>query len=256
MAWLIPPPATESLAWAAFSAWRGHPRQFAQIARRATTLVGEDSVCLIELVVMDDIETFHAVDDFLAQASPQGLARMTAARTVVCGTSARVSVIMARRNIVTPWRARRGIALEVMARGPEAAANTERLMSALVPSIKRGQFWFTSQPRDDAEDTVEAELDALHRARVQRIVSILALFAMYVAAVVAMLTDDADPVGYVAAGAAGTVMLWAAVKWPCCLDVLFPAIDIAEKTPGRRLLTRLGAVPLVPLVTLVLKELS
>jgi len=43
---------------------------------------------------------------------------------------------------------------------------------------------------------------------------------------------------------------------PHLLDPLFPNVEVADTTPGRRLVRRLGALPLTPLATALIKAQS
>lgn len=259
---LVDPPATRVYAWAAWSAWRGEPKRLAQMFRQAMReLCGRrrQPHCSIEVLVRGDIELFESPEDFVQQVSRDTLMRLSAIRLAVGDRTLSVSLTLARRNLSEPFVAYRGVLLEVRAGDDGEVSTVEAIAAALRPSVSRGQFSFSTEPRKGVEPDVDKRevLRELHRSRVGSLfVAITPMLGLSAMVTLLLVAPYASIWVWTLIPMLGSLVVAAVmlVAPPRSLDVLFPAIDIADTTPGRRLLRRLSALPLVPLGTFLVKE--
>jgi hypothetical protein len=211
---------------------------------------------LIELYVKGDVERFESPDDFLERASLNALQRFDALRICVGGSSVEV-VVTAARTEFESRDMRRGVTLEV--RGSSSAI--AEVMGAVTASITRGGFWFSREPRTgDTRAGLVAAQEDLHSCRRRNVFIALALPLGASALITLFALSDwwiEGPARIALPLVAVFLGLAVLLQWrPRWVDILFPAIDIADVTPGRRTLRQLAALPLVPAVTWLVASIA
>jgi hypothetical protein len=272
-----PPPASQPFsAWAVFSAWRGNRALFARAVEIAIAEIGavEGSPPACEIVVhvrdskgphapgpLIDEERFQDPDAFVERLTTQALGRWTQVDAVIGGTAHHASIRMRRGDPET-----RGVSLTVAHDDVSAADGVRRIRDRIAAGISRGGFRSSSEPTVGEDDGRGWDRDAALARRIgrrQRTVLRLAVLSGLLAggaltllgwAIAAALTTGSG--GEVGAAIAALLLFVGVLGYR---DRLFPAIEIANVTPGRRifqLATRgLGAGTLVSVGVQVLGRL-
>ena len=237
----------KTCAWMVWTAWRGDPKHFAQIARRAMEVLRERSPrCVIELHVLDDTEHFESPDEFVDVASRQAVRGFDRAEIKVVDDVHTVTVTFSREKP-------RGVTLEV--RAPAAGRpSAEQIRDAVAPTITRGGFRRARGPR---EARSRAELLSVQRTLNRRRARWLALVHSMTFGVLCVLTllllgeplERSLGIGLGVLTLVFLALVVVGLAWPRRTDVVFPAIDLADVTPGRRNAQLLRLVPVAPAVT-------
>ena len=248
-----------TVVWAATSAWRGDVKLFAQIAERAIAeleALGEADVdCLIEFAVRDDVERYKAAQDLFDVIPASTLKLFSSARIHVTGTSIRVEVCFGRKraaknaDFVDPL----GITVQVSSRRPDRTDELDSVRSAVVCSLKRGAFFWAADPVEGPSENRADLMAALNRRRkkrqalVQLLLIGMALLVVVLAFVALTVFDTASgstdslPVEEMLALAVvvAIAVLVQGIATPLA-NFIFPAIEIADVTPGRRIFRVVG----------------
>ncbi len=240
---------TPARAWAAFSAWRGDPPLLAQALVVAIRAIGEryGRVPSCDVVVrvpgtrggpggerLIDEEQFDSPEALAKGPTPQALRRWTEATAVVKGEQHTATIVLCRRP---PWKLRgEGAAKEgvtVTVEGPHA----RQVLAPIAASVSRGGFRKSREPESGEDGSgPDAARDRLAARRAKAIWG----YALFVGLCIGVL---AAALGWVVAKAidedagAAAIVVAAAVALVAVLaarHTLFPAVEIATVTPGRR----------------------
>ena len=253
-------------AWGVWTAWRGEPRLFVHLVRTAMRAVSTDGSaggCVIVAELDGDRECFEGPEEWLATVTHKAMNRfeMLSVRTV--GPAGALSIVFAYMR--APGRSRTpSIVVNARAADDQAARD---LIAAVGPALRRGGFGFARPPATGTG--TDGRDDAVARLVRRRYQQTEGLYLSVVALVLAgtLLTpapSESSPVGtalgvVIAVVAVVTVLVLsvAAASLVVGLEqrprlarwrrqahrVIFPAIDIAPRQPGRRSLGLLvGAI--------------
>jgi hypothetical protein len=264
-------PAT---AWAAFSAWRGDQRLFSQAVHAAQRSVeraeGAAPECEITVTVpgskpardgggehrrLFDEERFTDPGGFATDLSRQALIRWTEIRGAVTGGRYRVDIRLRRGGEDSDHLP--GVTLAVADERPDSGSQARDIRERVAASLSRGGFRRAHEPEWGEEAAggrepggartaaapraLEAALARRYEHR-ERLVLGIAVAVGFAAALVVtaigwalsrLISADASsgPV-IVAAAVTGILLLLGVVAMR---RSLFPAIDMANVTPGRRM---------------------
>ncbi|MDQ3677293.1 MAG: hypothetical protein M3401_10900 [Actinomycetota bacterium] len=264
-------PAGTSAAWAVWSAWRGDRVLFARVVRAAVYEIehafGEQPTCLIEVAVKGDIERFASADDMLEHATAQALRSFDSIKvTVEVGPSSAALVVARKPTPPLSEHEVPGAVLLVRAAGP-ARNSVGSVRDGIAAAFDRGGFAWV-KPHRDVGGLGRARPVLMGRVRARRrylaaaygigvgAASVIVIGALAVAGV-DVSESLAVAVGSAPAIIGGLAGLFESL-WPRLRDAVFPAIEIAERTPGRRLahLTLRGAsLAAAPLLGALVKSL-
>jgi hypothetical protein len=250
--------------WAATSSWRGDPKLFGRIVQRARDEVrkrGHPDPCRIEFAVgAKDVDRYESVEDMLALV-PAGTLRAFGAARVQIGTGALRLEMRFGRDRKLPLGLSRllkpraafscppGITFEVGSDGPVGKGELEAVRTAVAAVIARGGFFWARFPTpvDDGGklDEVRARRWRMRELSAQLVFLAIAVgLLLTMAAADRLLGPDGDEGPFSAAlseplflvGVLGASQL---ISYPLA-TVIFPGIDIADITPGRRMLQVVG----------------
>lgn len=243
-------------AWAVTSSWRGDLKLFARIAEKASQAVGEAGQpknCQVQFAVRHDLETYHSVEDLLERAPASTLRSFNSARIQVGEPGLRVEVRFGRKKAHSEAELdfQKGVSVQVSSDGAVTAETVARVRDAISVVVARGGFsWAdlpTAGPSGSHEDREAAQTERWRRRQgsaqaVFASVTILALLFAYVVFVLVTAEDggkagsDGDLPDPLSAGsfAIGVLLFAQGVSAPIS-TFLFPAIEIADVTPGRRI---------------------
>jgi hypothetical protein len=253
-------------AWAIWTAWRGEPRLFALLLRSAEAAVGTEKAT-IEVKLKQAAETFDGSEDWLEHATTESMSSFDSMKIDATGPKGTIHIdVLYMRVDAYPAAP----AVVVKASRPE-------LIEAINPLLQRGNL---ARVRP-VTGTNDADLKPTLKRRVRKRFRMLefpyaaVVLALGAGAFFAAPAPDESELGpYLHWGLlaiSGVIALLAfaaliAVAFP--MDKLpwfqrlrrtihrriFPAIDIHQQTPGRRLF-RVALGALGPLVGVVLKQL-
>ncbi|MCA1698992.1 MAG: hypothetical protein LC790_08855 [Actinobacteria bacterium] len=261
-------PRGTNVAWAVWNAWRVDPPLFARVVRAANHAVehafDERVRCSIEMAVKGDVEHFTSADDMLEHATPQALRSFASITVTVTASECKAGLVVARKPTThLPWDDLNeavqeeeqdqvpGAVLVVNASGG-ARKQAESVRDDIAAAFDRGGFARTKSRGYGGRNQAREALIRRISTRRRQVASTLG---------VALVVASAIVVGVLAiAGVAITQSLAFAVGvGPAILGALsgagllsrlpnlvFPAVEIAQTTPGRRI-TRLS-LRIVPLV--------
>lgn len=240
------------------SSWRGDLKLFARIVEKATQLVGEagkPTPCRIEFAVRNDLERYHSVDDLLERTPAGTLRSFNSARICVGEAALRVEVCFGRKtnNSVPALEASPGVSVDVNSDGTVGQEVVERLRDGVSVVVARGGFPRSRLPATGPESggpdmkTALAERWRLRQTYAQGFFAGVTVLTLLVAFVVYSLLAAED-----GEGIDGSVGVWGmlayvgtvvgvaqVVSFPLS-TFLFPAIEIADVTPGRRMIQVIG----------------
>jgi hypothetical protein len=202
----------------------------------------------VHVRALADHERYHSFSAFQRETSGQTMSGFNMLRIEARGTEGRISVWLLRRR--GP-----GVVLTVRPVGGADPGWGSAALRKMVPAVSRGSIKQTRRKHLAGAGT--GVLEALaglnrHRRRVM-----WAWTATVLTLIVAVLYSAARPVwhagGAEAVAVAGVIPLLAgmAALLPPVRDAVLPAIEIAERTPGRRVAARAGllAAPVAAVVT-------
>jgi hypothetical protein len=276
-----PPPIPRSgdYNWAVWSACRGTPALFGQIARAAVWQIGHyagKSDCFIDLAVGGDVERFRGPKEFMDETTQQAQRQFSQLRISVRGPDLGADITVAREPTERfSWRQVPSVVLEVGAAKADCEPQLSDIRHAIAGAINRGTFFFfRDEPRcgKDPEE-LKRELQARvakRREGVGRLYFGSALAVIFVV-VVAKILDLSLFTGRWFAAISAVAALNAlamgrviktrakdfAAKWRRWIDaIFFPAVEVAERTPGRRALrltARLLSLAAAPFLGVLVK---
>jgi hypothetical protein len=195
-----------------------------------------------------DDERFTDPETFVTRLTRQALWRWTEVSADVAGCRFGVSIRLRRRMVDSqpPY----GVSLSVAAKRTEDAAQAQIIRDRVAASLSRGGFRDAREPeRGRGHKTeIDAALDRRYRARqslVWKIALAVGLVGGVLVGFIGVLLSlayghynlNSVPAGVlIAASATGLVV---AIGVVACRSQLFPALEIADTTPGRRIMLSL-----------------
>lgn len=273
---------TGAYGWAVWSACRGTPALFAQIARAAIWQIAHytgAADCWIELSVSGDVERFRSPREFTDQATTQGQRQFSRLKISVRGPELGADITVSRHPTARfSWQEVPSVVLEVGAADAGREPQVLAIRQAIASAITRGTFFFfhdepqLGHDRDQLKPQLQARV-AKRRQGVGRLYLFSALFAIVVIVIVAEVFDLTPLTGQefatISAALASGVPVAGrlirargaefAAKWRRWVDaVFFPAVEVAERTPGQRALrlgVRLLTLTVAPFFAAVVKAL-
>jgi len=258
-------------SWTVWSVWRGDRAKLGLVARAIEQCFSEPGVpARVTVTVLDDLERYGAFAEFLTDAPAQTTQRFDGLMIEASGGEGRIAATLRRRgespaSEIPP--SENGIVLTVEP-GPLAPKGwgTESLRR-VARAVTRGSVqwrWARDWPLLGglsnykptsslaAPDTVDAsgELQRRNRNRSRLLWGWTALVVFWVAVICYAIARPVWEAGgleiaCVAAGCAVLAVVLALI--PPLRDLVLPAIEIAERTPGRRTAARVVALA-TPLV--------
>jgi len=252
--------------WAVWSVWRGDRAKLSRIPRAMEACYPEARRVRaeVEVSVLDDRERYDSCDAFVRDAAGQSTAEFDTVTFDADGREGRITVSISRQG--TP-----GVTLTIKADADAPDGWAEHALETIRPAVSRGAIqwrWASGwpllkrlskyEPEEDSGSGAEASLEALasRRRRVNQAWTSL-LAALVLAAVYAVWRQpwehhrSALELGL----AAVAVLIGAALLGALSFvrDAILPAVEIADKTPGRRQAGRLG-LAVAPIVAAVVKK--
>jgi hypothetical protein len=273
---------TSAYGCAVWSACRGSPALFAQIAQAAVwqiTRYAGATDCWIELSVSGDVERFRSPREFRDEATAQGQRQFSRLKISVRGPELGADITASRDPTERfSWREVPSVVLEVAAANAAREPQVRAIRQAIASAITRGTFFFfhdepiLGAERDELKGQLRARV-AKRRHGVGRLYLALALLAIGISVIGAAVFNlsPLTPGGIapistaIAGGVSGAGRIIRArgeefaAKWRRWVDALFfPAVEVAEITPGWRALRigiRLLTLTAAPLFAAVVKAL-
>lgn len=286
-AWAEPLRRSGAYGWAVWSVWRGSLPQLYQIIRTAVLAVGEadDALprCFVEVAEHGNVERFRSPVDMREWLTPLAAVQFEGIRVAVRGRATDVDLRIVRANgEAISLEGAPGVVLEV---GAPAGADVVGVRDAIARGVSRGGFRRSTEPvrwPRDGDDAHLSEDEAGYQAALARriakrandlstayAVAAFALIAAYLAA------DDLFDLGpfegarnyvfaiLVVVGVAryfrrfvpDRLRQWLRTRID---DAVFPAVEMAETTPGRRLgraATRVAAFAFAPVAGALVKRI-
>ncbi|HEX6665773.1 MAG TPA: hypothetical protein VF081_04190 [Solirubrobacterales bacterium] len=249
--------ATRTVAWAATSTWRGDLKLFARIAEKAVeevTQEGQPANCKIEFAIRDDSETYDSVSKLLEWVPASTVRSFSSARIIVGGAGLEVAICFGRKkpHDRAAFACDLGVAIRVSSDGAVDEETIARIRTGMAKLIARGGFPWGAHPSEgptDENPDLDAALSKRWRERQgwsQAIFLAVALAVIGLAYAVYTLVElDAKdkPDGLLEPGnPIATVIVVSVVQVASFFlsNLIFPAIQIADVTPGRRILQVVG----------------
>ncbi|HVD85937.1 MAG TPA: hypothetical protein VNB59_00865 [Solirubrobacterales bacterium] len=247
---------TGTTVWAATSSWRGDLKLFGRIAEKAIDLVeGADcpAPCRIEFSIRDDVERYDSVPKMSRKVPGSTIRSFAAARIRVGSAALWIDVCFGRkRHPPVDLACPRGVSVEVSSDGTIDEDSLESIREALLTVVARGGFPWGRPPAHgpDAEDPslpeTLRELHAYRRAVTQLAFAGVGLLLLGIGLLVYRLVEAGagggaslppipDPLVFSIA-----VLVFAQLILLPLSPLIFPAIEIADLTPGRRILQVAG----------------
>ena len=243
------PPGT-SAAWAVWNAWRGDPALFARVVRAANYEVeqafGAPPICSIEIAVNGDVERFTSADDMLEHATAQALRSFASITVSVRVGDADAALVVARKPTapLTDYEVP-GAVLVVSATGPEQQ-RVRSVRDGIATAFDRGGFaWAKPHRGDGGLNRARSELMRRVGTRRRQLAAAYGLGVGAASAIVigALALAGVDVSEGLAPAAAAAPVIIGGLSgsgllewlWPRLREVVFPALEIADTTPGRRI---------------------
>jgi len=240
-------------AWAVTSSWRGDIKLFARIADKATQMVGETgqpTPCRIEFAVRNDLERYHSVDELLERSPASTLRSFNSARIQVGDAALRVEVTFGRKasHSNPAFEASPGVSVEVSSDGTVDQEVIERVRTEVSVVVARGGFPRSrppaTGPTSGGPDRKVALADRwrLRQTSAQIVFAGITALVLTVAfAIYSLFTknNESHTAVNVAAYVAAVIGVAQVASFPIS-TFLFPAIEIADVTPGRRIVQVIG----------------
>jgi hypothetical protein len=250
------------LAWAATGAWHGDLKLFARIAEKAIEEVracGQRPHCRIEFEVRDDLERFGSVREMIDLVPASTLRSFHTACIRVAGAAMKVEVRMGRTRspLKEMFHGIRGVAVEVRSEGGIEEEALTRTRDGVARVVARGGFRWARKPARGLDPDRRHLESALNVRTHARRINAQAFF-ISVAALLLPLADAVEDL--VQAPGEDAEILAGLLEQPLFIPVfftatqaasylltpfIFPAIEIAGTTPGRRFLQVIGRSGLV-----------
>lgn len=239
-------------AWAVTSSWRGDLKLFARIADKATQMVGETgkpTPCRIEFAVRNDLERYHSVDELLERSPASTLRSFNSARIQVGDVALRVEVTFGRKaDSNLAFEASPGVSVEVSSDGTVDQEVIERVRTEVSVVVARGGFPHSrppaTGPTSGGPDRKVALADRwrLRQTSAQIVFGGITALVLTVAfAIYSLFTKNSESHTVVNVAEYVTAVIGVAqiASFPIS-TFLFPAIEIADVTPGRRIVQVIG----------------
>ena len=243
-------------AWAATSTWRSDLRLFARIAQKAQEEVEARSLradLKFEFAVRGDFECYDSVEELFDCAPSNTVRSFNSARITVGSDPLRVEVTMGRKNPEgdSAFSCDPGVAVNVTSAGVVNDAVLREIRDAMVKLIVRGGFSWGKDPTlgpDDENPSLEKALDKKWRNRhlwAQLIFAgVTVCLGLATLALVLLLEPGNDFDAKAAAERLGVffgfVLAFVQLSSFFLATLLYPAIELADRTPGRRILQIVG----------------
>lgn len=266
-------------AWAVWSACRLSPAMLAQVARAAAWQISEyddGTQCFIDVTVAGDVERFRSGKEFREEATPQAQRRFSQIKISVRGSDYGLDITVAREPTEQlPWDEVPSVVLAVGAAKDDCKPQVKAIRQGVAAAIDRGTFSFFHDEPKCGEDAGKVHSELKQRvAKRRKSVGVLyfasALLPIVLVAVVAKILYAplyaplmSASVAVIASMAYNLASVFgndeSTATWRRRADaVFFPAVEVAELTPGRRalrLLLRLLTLAVAPLLGALAKEL-
>lgn len=253
-------------AWAATSSWRGDLKFFGRVIQRARDearrLKCPDTCCIEFAVGDEDLERYESVEDMLALAPASTLRSFSSARVQIGSKSLCIKMRFGRGQklplgldaFIRPKAAfscPSGITIEVTSDGAVGQGDLESVRNAVAAVVARGGFFWARPPTSGplsggpGLDEVRAKRWGMRKASAQVVFLFIAVGLLLVLAVVGHFagskneTDSFSRTLSEPAFLIGVVTVAQLVSFPLS-TLIFPAIDIADTTPGRRMIQVIG----------------
>jgi hypothetical protein len=248
-------PIPDRTFWAATTSWRGDLRLFGRIVQKAVDLIeptGLSTPCSIEFAIRDDLERYLSLSELFALVPNSTLRSFEAARIQVGSDPLSVEVCFGRRRrLVESIPCPRGVSVEVRSDGSVEEESLKAIRESVTTVVERGGFAWAQRPQRGTSGSRPTLVEALkerrsYRLRVTQLGYATVSLALFGAALLAYRLIEAtdsgidlpsipDPIVF-----AGAVLAIAQFLSIPLSPLIFPAIDIADLTPGRRLLRGVG----------------
>lgn len=236
--------------WAVWSVWRGDRAKLARIARAVESCFDDDRevAASVHVRTLGDHEVYPSFGAFRDDASGQTTSGFDILRIERRGREGRIAVRLLRRG-------GSGVALTITPASEADARWAANARSTVSPAVSRGSIKYTKQKAlVGAGSGALAALGRLNRRR-RRVMrawtaAVVAL-TLTVTYVVARPAWDAESGENAAAAVAIPVVAALAGLVPHVRNAVLPPIEIADRTPGRRVATRAGilAGPVIAFLT-------
>ena len=252
-------------AWAFWFHWRGATDLLAHIARKSKDLLAKDVAdtpsVVITLHVGADAEQFSSPEDFLANATAQGLRSFSGVLVSAKRKELKVDIWIVRQPVETASDATatwltEGVLLEVTGTGEGVIG----VRNALVAAISRGKLGRNEPARSGETRSTRDDLAADRRRKqpteriMRRVAFALPVLwaAVCMVGLIAAATGDLfdESIGAVAVGAISGVTV------PALTLVAFPNVIITDLTRPKVLLNILAGLPVGALIGLVAQGLG
>ncbi len=236
------------MAWSAWAVWRGDLRLLAHVARVAREVVATDGAegsLRIKVTARGDWEEFSTPEEFVQYVTPQAVRRFELLTISARAGHRQTEVSIARKRIYeAPFSGTRGVVIQARAGGAgakleDATAMCDRLRIA----VRRGSLPWTrglraaeTGPRRGIEDKLQRE-GSFRANMTKAFVTMSASLPFWLSAL--LLPDGQESEGerlpYLTA-----VQLMIIFWGPLLADRIFPAVEIADSSPARRILLLVG----------------
>lgn len=251
-------------AWAVTSAWRGDARLFAGIARAALQVVPGKETCF-EFVTRRHVEAYGSIQDFIDRVPASTLRSFTSARIRAGDKSLFVECSFGRRRPTeeVPFRSPLGVTVKVTSDDPSRHEIVQNTRTTLARVIERGSITRAKPPIEGPTEEQPDPVKALERASgirtgvVQILFLLVSLATLVTAYGVFQLVVNRDEVGGFSISFGNfaellpiAVVIAQAASYPLS-TLLFPAIEIADVSPGRRFLSVVGRSGVVSILTAI-----
>lgn len=241
------PAATTARAWAAWGVWRGDRALLAHTARRAIAEVrtfSSDAVLTIDVDVRDDVEQYTAPEQLAECLTAQAARSFRAIRIEASSSTVGVRITLARQPLRTgPYAGAKGVVIEVWSSALDADARDAtlgRIGEAMRVTVRRGSMPWTrglTALNMGSNDEISPALKRLMWRRRRNTMALVVLLSVGLLFLPLL-------VGRVLGAAAATlhdlrtVAFWATplviVIGLLTSGLIMPAIELADRTPGRR----------------------
>jgi hypothetical protein len=238
-----------------WSVWRGDRAKLARVASAIESCFdeGQKVVASVHVRTLGDRERYGSLTTFGEKASGQTVSGFDILRIEGRGREGRIAVRLLRRR--GP-----GVGLTIIPASDADPGWVQRVRSRVEPAVSRGSIKHTKEKLVRGEgDGALAELGRLNRHRTR-------VMWLWTATVVALLLAAAYVVGrpvwdagsgeLTAVAVAIPVVAALAALVPPVRNAVLPAIEIADRTPGRRLAGRAGLLAAGPVIAFLTRGLG
>jgi len=246
--------AEASEAWSATGSWRGDYKLFARIVDRATSEVAakkQSAAARIEFAVRDDLETYESSEDLLERVPFTTWKYFRSARIAVGGDELRVEVEFGRKKAreQSAFNCPRGVSVRVSSDGTVDGDAVREVRSAVSKVVERGGFSWVKPPTEGPTRSLpilDHVLASRWRERIlaTHLLASAAAIAIVLAVFIAslLIPDDDSLADELASSfwfALVVSFLVQGLSHPVSMRV-FPPIEVADTTPGRRMIKVIG----------------